>query len=184
MKLTDTAGLRDNSSDTIEIEGIKLVESVLEQSNLILVLNDISESEDYSESLYNQLKEKYSDRKVLLLQNKVDLVDKEQNNTDETFYISAKMNEGIDSLRILIGSEAEKSADRINDILVNKRHAELLAKAAESLENAREALEIFTENEIIAIDIKDAARTLGDIVGDTWDEDVLNNIFSRFCIGK
>ncbi len=184
VKLTDTAGLREDSSDTIEIEGIKLVESVLEQSNLILVLNDISESENHSESLHNQLKEKYSDRKVLLLQNKVDLVETAQKNSDEVFFISAKLNEGVDSLRNLIGTEAEKSADRINDILVNKRHAELLSKAAESLENARNALEIFTENEIIAIDIKDAARTLGDIVGDTWDEDVLNNIFSRFCIGK
>ncbi len=184
VKLTDTAGLRDSSSDMIEIEGIKLVESVLEQSNLILVLNDLSETENHSERLYAQLKEKYPDRKVLLLQNKLDLVDINPVNTEKTFFISAKNNEGIDSLRKVIGDEALKSADRINDILINKRHAELLSKAAESLENAGQALELYTENEIIAIDIKDAARTLGDIVGDTWDEDVLNNIFSRFCIGK
>ncbi len=184
VKLTDTAGLRDSSSDMIEIEGIKLVESVLEQSNLILVLNDMSESENHSERLYAQLKEKYPDRKVLLLHNKLDLVDINPVNIGNTFYISAKHNEGIDSLRKVIGDEALKSADRINDILINKRHAELLSKAADSLENSGQALELYTENEIIAIDIKDAARTLGDIVGDTWDEDVLNNIFSRFCIGK
>ncbi len=184
VKLTDTAGLREDSKDLIEIEGIRLVESVLEQSNLILVLNDVSESVKHSDSLYRRLKEKYSDRKVLLLQNKVDLVNITQCNDDETYFISAKLNEGVDTLRRTIGDEAEKSADRITDILINKRHAELLTKAAESLQNALNALDIYTENEIIAIDIKEAAQILGDIVGDTWDEDVLNTIFSRFCIGK
>jgi tRNA modification GTPase len=184
VKLTDTAGLREDSKDLIEIEGIRLVESVLEQSNLILVLNDVSESVNHSDSLYQRLKEKYSDRKVLLLQNKVDLVNITHSNDEETYFISAKLNEGVDTLRRTIGDEAEKSADRITDILINKRHAELLTKAAESLQNALNALDIYTENEIIAIDIKEAAQILGDIVGDTWDEDVLNTIFSRFCIGK
>jgi tRNA modification GTPase len=188
IRLTDTAGLRA-TENIIEIEGIKLVETVLEQSDLIFIINDMSISPDHSDKLLNRIKLKFSNSKVYLLQNKIDKVDSGKLETIPKEYeneirISAKKGIGIDLLKDILEREASQSIDRTKDILVNQRHAKLLRQASSELENALIAVNSNLENEIIAIDIRSSAKTLGDITGDTWNEDVLNNIFSRFCIGK
>jgi len=188
IRLTDTAGMRP-SENIIEIEGIKLVETVMEQSDLILIINDISISADHSDKLLKSIKTKYTKSKVYLLQNKIDKVEQEIINlmppvNDNEIRISAKIGIGIDALKEALEKEALQSIDRTKDILVNQRHALLLRQSISELNNALTAIESKLENEIIAIDIRSAAKTLGEITGDTWNEDVLNNIFSRFCIGK
>ncbi|MCL5990743.1 MAG: tRNA uridine-5-carboxymethylaminomethyl(34) synthesis GTPase MnmE [Bacteroidetes bacterium] len=188
IRLTDTAGLRP-SENIIEIEGIKLVETVMEQSDLILIINDISISPGNSDKLLKTIKAKYTNSKAYLLQNKIDKVDSAQLDTlspesENEIRISAKKGIGVDTLKEILEKEASQSIDRTKDILVNQRHALLLRQSALELSNALTAIESNLENEIIAIDIRSSAKTLGEITGDTWDEDVLNNIFSRFCIGK
>ena len=188
IRLTDTAGLHP-TENIIEIEGIKLVETVLEHSDLILIINDISISPGHSDKLFNSIKTKYPNSKVYLLQNKIDNVDSDKLDTmpPETvneIRISAKKGIGIDTLKEVLEKKASQSIDRTKDILVNQRHALLLRQSASDLSDALTAIESKLENEIIAIDIRSTAKTLGEITGDTWDEDVLNNIFSRFCIGK
>ncbi len=186
VRITDTAGLRE-SEDIVEIEGIKLVDSVLKRSNMILIINDASFSFANSDSLYKKILKKYSDTKVILLQNKIDLIEStiKTNLADKkTLLISAKKARGLDQLKEKIKIEAEKSIEMVQDVLINRRHAELLKESSEHLSRAVEAIDAGFENEIISIDIKYAAEIFGKITGENFSEEALNNIFSRFCIGK
>lgn len=184
VKIIDTAGIRD-TDDIIELEGIKLVLSVLEQSNMILVINDVSVSLSNSDSLYHVLKQKYPEKEIILINNKIDLIKDNFNITNfDAVYISAKKNVGIEQLKARIENSAAKSTERINDVLINQRHALLLTKAVGELNQALDAINAGLENELIAIDIRRAIKTLGEITGESWSEEILNNIFSQFCIGK
>ncbi len=183
VRLADTAGLRE-TGDIIELEGIKMVLNILEQSNMILIINDMSVSISNSEKLVKSLKIEYPGKKILLVQNKIDKVEEFDINDFEAVYISAKKSIGLDQLKNRIGSEAKKSSERVKDILINQRHSLLLKQAAKELENAIAAIENGFENELIAIDIRRAIKTFGEITGESWNEEILNNIFSKFCIGK
>lgn len=177
FKLVDTAGLRE-SQDIIEIQGIQLVETILEQSQLILVLNDISNGINNSNELYNKIKTKYSN--TILIQNKIDLTDLET----EAISISAKDNIGIDKLKNILLQNAENSIERVNDALINQRQKSLLEQIVVHLENAEESINIEMENEVIAIDLRSAIKIIGEITGEAWNEEILDAIFSDFCIGK
>lgn len=179
VRLIDTAGLRE-TEDIIEIAGIKLVESVLEQSNLVIVLNDASRGVEQSDELYRTLKQKYPNSEFILVQNKCDLLDKQLDGIS----ISAKTGEGIEQITEKIKSAAKNSIDRINDVLINKRHADLLRRTSDEIQRGIDAIDANMQNEIIAIDIRNATNTLGEITGDRWNEEVLAEIFSGFCIGK
>lgn len=187
IKIIDTAGLRE-SEDLIEIEGIKLVQSVLKQSDLILVINDSSVAESNSNDLIAKLKAEFTHAKYVVVQNKIDLLTQANTdafiNSEAAVYISAKQKIAIDSLKDVIHSIAEASVNRVQDVLVNARHALLLEKTADILKTASEQITIGADSVLIAYDIRTAAKTLGEITGESWNQDVLNNIFSRFCIGK
>ncbi len=182
IRITDTAGIRE-ANDIIEIEGIKMVESVLEQSNLIIILNDLSISIDASNAIYSRLIDKYPQTKIVLVQNKIDLA-QDVNLSEIGIGISAKSGKGVDKLKSIIEKEALKSTERIEDVLINQRQAQLLLQSSKDLENALNSYEIGMENEIISIDIRQASKRLGEITGESWSEEVLNNIFANFCIGK
>lgn len=179
VRLIDTAGLRE-TEDIIEIAGIKLVESVLEQSNLVLVLNDASKGVNSSDELHISLKEKYPNSEFMLVQNKSDLVDDQS----EGVFVSAKTGDGVEQITNKIKSASKNSIDRINDVLINKRHADLLRRASFEIQRGIDAIDNNMENEIISIDIRNSTNTLGEITGDQWNEEVLAEIFSGFCIGK
>jgi len=182
VRVIDTAGLRD-TDDIIEIEGIKMVESVLEQSNMILVLNDITESPRHSNKLLQELQEKFPGHDTILLQNKVDkagTVDLKE----DVLQISAKQGTGLDEVRSMISAKAKESTERVQDILINQRQSILLNKVVKELDAALDACKAGLDNTAISIDIRRAAKTLGEITGEIWSEEILNNIFSRFCIGK
>ncbi|MFA7327700.1 MAG: tRNA uridine-5-carboxymethylaminomethyl(34) synthesis GTPase MnmE [Candidatus Kapaibacterium sp.] len=179
VRLIDTAGLRE-TEDIIEIAGIKLVESVLEQSNLVLVLNDASKGFNQSDELYASLKEKYPNSEFILVQNKSDLVV----SNAEGVFVSAKTGDGIEKVTDKIKSASKSSIDRLNDVLINKRHADLLRRTSSEIQRGIDAIDANMQNEIIAIDIRNATNTLGEITGDRWNEEVLAEIFSGFCIGK
>lgn len=177
FKIVDTAGIRE-SQDIIEIEGIKLVESILEKSELILIINDINEGVNYSQDLYKNLKSKYDN--VFLIQNKIDL-----NNIENEFIsISAKNNSGIQELKNFLFEKANSSISRVNDALINERQKSLLEQIIVNLDNALQSVELDMENELIAIDIRSAIKIIGEITGESWNEEVLAAIFSDFCIGK
>jgi tRNA modification GTPase len=185
IKLIDTAGIRQ-TTDIIEIEGIKFVESLLEQSNLILVLNDASISMDNSNNLYNELNKRYTSANTLLIQNKIDKIINIGNfeKTENEIYISAKLGTGIDKLTKVISENAIKSISREQDILLNLRHYAILENVKKNLEDALKSINDNMGNEFIAIDIRSALNHLGELTGEVYNEEILNNIFSKFCIGK
>ena len=183
IKLYDTAGLRD-SKDIIEIEGIKFVETLIEQSNLIIFLNDIYEGRDHSDVLINKITRKYPKIPIIIVHNKIDLVNDIYFDTDKEIFISSIKGIGIQNLQNYIYKIAKESADRINDILINQRHISLLELTKISLMDALKSLQYNMENEIIAIDIRKAVKYLGEMTGESWNEEVLYHIFSKFCIGK
>ncbi len=184
VKIIDTAGLR-HTKDIIEIEGVRIAYELFRQSNLIIILNDISLGKNHSDSLEHSIKEMFPENEVLLVQNKIDKIDiKSFSNDKNRVYISAKFDDGIEKIRDIIKDKVTTSTDAVNDILINQRHRILLTNAEASLKNALNAIDNEFENETIAIDIRDAANNLGMITGEQWDENVLNNIFSSFCIGK
>jgi tRNA modification GTPase len=182
IKLFDTAGLRD-SSDIIEIEGIKLVNSVINQCNLICVLNDSTISKDNSDKLIAKLQKEYIGKKILLLQNKIDASEVQKRN-DEEFLISAKYDRGIDELKDFLASEVKKSSERVTDILLNQRQYLILQDIKTYLMNSLSSLDSNMDNSFIAFDIRNAIKKLGELTGEIYSEDILNNIFSKFCIGK
>lgn len=184
VKLVDTAGLR-STSDVIEIEGIQMGESLLAQSNMIIILNDLTNGLHFSDKLFKEMVERYPNSNVLLVHNKMDLYDGDMvNSQEDAFFISAKFGTGIDKLKEKIYHTARKDIGSQKDVLVSQRHYLLLQQAKGELQNALESVRKGLGNELIAVDLRRAVKTLGEIIGESWSEEVLNNIFSRFCIGK
>lgn len=182
VKLFDTAGIRD-TDDIVEIVGIKLVESVIKQSNLIFVINDASNDVNYSDKLFDEIKQKYENKTYYLLQNKVDISPTKPRNIEE-IEISAKTEINLNTVKDVIAKIAKQSISRVNDILVNERQYNLLKQINIDLTNARQSIENNYQNEFIAIDVRNAIKKLGELTGEIYNEDILNQIFSSFCIGK
>lgn len=184
IRLFDTAGIRA-TPDTIEMHGIRLTTSLIEQSNLVLVVNDASLGMDHSDDLVADLTPRLGQRPLRILQNKIDLVDDDGvHGRPQDLPISTLRGHGIASLRELLASYARTSTEGITDVLVNARQAALLRSIADSLRSARAGVADGLSNDYIAVDVRSAIRALGDIVGETWSPDILDTIFSRFCIGK
>jgi tRNA modification GTPase len=185
----DTAGFR-SSEDQIEIEGIKLAHSLLDQCNLILIINDSSMGVKHSETLLQRLQEQFPESAFALVQNKTDKENStfanEVQNSEALpiFGISALTGTGITELKSFLVSKASHDMEHAGSTLINARHVHLLKLASLSLEAALEAVEVAPSNEFIAIDVREALRKIGEITGDSWSEDVLDHVFSRFCIGK
>ena len=181
FRLYDTAGLRV-SEDEIEKEGVTRSREVVKNSDLVLYINDVEQngSEDILEEIYS-LNEK---SKVVRVLNKIDLGNKKNINAD--IYISALNGDGIDKLFLKLkemvfenSNYSEKSA-----IVSNLRHFNCLMNSKTFLENAKESINNKLSGEFISVDLRNAANSLGEIIGEVTSEDILNNIFMKFCIGK
>ena len=181
FRLFDTAGIRI-SEDTIEKEGILRSQETVRTADVVIFLEDVEQSE--SRDLYLDLLNFTSPNKILKVLNKIDLFKESPKPTDVK--ISAKTGEGIENLfiklkEIAIGSESytEKTA-----IVTNLRHHNCLKKSRENLINARESILKKMSGEFISVDLRNAEMNLAEIIGEMTSEDILNNIFMKFCIGK
>lgn len=179
VRLFDTAGIRE-TEDEIEIEGLKMSRRIIEQADMIILINDISKGIDNSINIQNTLKLNYADKEIIYLQNKIDLVD----NKTEEIGVSAKTCDGVEVLKQKIYNHALKSTERITDVLINQRHAELLNKSAEYIEKAMQEIENEVDDTIIAYELRKAIWKLEEITGERYSEEILNTIFDGFCIGK
>lgn len=185
VKLIDTAGMRD-TDDIIEMDGIKLAERVVRQADLILLINDISGGLENSDKLFKYLDDKFPEINIKIIQNKIDkgnINEANSRNTDKYIFISAKNSIGIEDLTNYISDLYRESVNSNQNILINDRHRALLIKVIEELHNTEDALKN-KANELAAINIRNAANLFGEITGESFSEEVLNSIFSQFCIGK
>ncbi len=181
FRLYDTAGIRV-SEDEIEKEGVLRSREVVRNSDLVLFINDVEqdEAQDILEEIYS-LNDK---SKVIEVLNKIDLGNEKNLHAD--IFISALNGQGIDELFVKLKEKvfensnySEKSA-----IVSNLRHFNCLKNANVYLENAKESVTNKLSGEFISVDLRNAANSLGEIIGEVTSEDILNNIFSKFCIGK
>lgn len=184
VHLSDTAGIR-LTDDNIELQGISLTRSVIEQSDALVVVNDVAADVLLSDALVSDLAANYPDRPLLLVQNKIDALDTSfKCRSAMELVCSARTGEGVAEVRNALIQMVREQSGRSTDVLINARQALLLGSISASLSSALRSLVGGQSQEVLAVDIRDAIRLLGDISGETWNQDVLDTVFSRFCIGK
>ena len=173
----DTAGIRE-SEDSIETLGVGLSKRVLEESDLLLFVLDGSDITDADDEIYSLIK----DKNHIVAVNKTDKIDIKDNRAD--IYVSAKTGESLDELKDLIYEKSVGSGLDLNgDFLCEERHFVALNRAKEKLEFAKSMIGS-VPLDILAIDVKDGWDALGEISGKTATEEIINDIFSKFCVGK
>ena len=185
IRITDTAGIRD-TEDMVEKIGVERSKEKIEEADLVILMLDTSrELDDEDKVIIDSVR----DKKYLALLNKVDLeckLSKEFiDSLDRKIEISAKTGFGIENLKEEIKNlffNGEIDSESL--IISNTRHKQALYR---SLENCNLALEKLNLNEyldLISIYVTSAMKALGEITGDELEEDLLNKIFSEFCVGK
>ncbi|MFQ6618284.1 MAG: tRNA uridine-5-carboxymethylaminomethyl(34) synthesis GTPase MnmE [Fidelibacterota bacterium] len=188
-RLVDTAGIRQ-TRDLVEKMGLQRTERYMEKADLIILIIDCSK--DPSNEEYEFLK-RVGEKNFLIALNKIDLcrgeISKEiySLTEDKNFVrISALKRWGIKELADMIFEKTVGSMTINHDSLVitKLRHREALENARKSLKRAIKSLSEKVPSEYVTVDLRESLNFLGEIIGEVTTEDILNNIFSRFCIGK
>lgn len=184
LRLYDTAGFRE-SSDAIEVEGIALARSVVEQCHVVAVVNDLTEGQEHSDELAAALRRQFITIRLLMLQNKSDLVTPlPPRRGEDEFILSARTGEGIDELLAALERIVTDSCAELDVALINERHVASLRAIEQAIESALLALDNLLPGECIALDLRTAVEELSTLIGEQWTNDVLDRIFAQFCIGK
>ncbi len=188
FRLIDTAGIRDNSNDSIESIGIERSLDKMRKADVVIYLFDVNELS--SKELLLMMKEMEAEGiKYLLAGNKIDVAN--TNDLGEKFaeipilFISASQKKHIDTLKqrlvdVVIGGEIQTEGT----IVSNARHYEALRMVNESLKEIKSAMEQQISSDLLSLDIRRCLYYLGEITGEITNEDQLDYIFSKFCIGK
>ena len=183
FRFIDTAGIR-KTDDTIENLGIEKTINHANKSSIIIYLIDASQNIDNQlDNIKNLSKE--NQKKIIKVINKIDLNKNLDISTSEHILISAKENFGTDELKNRIYDFTNLNAlDNNNTIVTNQRHYEQLKKTLSELKIAIEGLNNGLSGDLLAINIKQSLFHLGLITGEVTTDDLLSNIFGKFCIGK
>ncbi len=187
FSLTDTAGLR-NTEDVIEAEGVKRSQKALQNADLIVYLKDLSKKVTTAERKdIARIQQNAGESPFVLIGTKNDIaiaVEDERINYD--LKISALKNEKIQPLKKLMKQRAleNKRYDDESLLVTSSRHRDALQKAQKDVNSALQALNKGLTGDFLSIDLRSALNELGTITGEITNEDVLDSIFSRFCIGK
>ncbi len=181
LNLIDTAGVR-KSSDVVEKIGIEKSLSLIDEAELILLVLDSSEELTKEDKF---LLDKTKDKKRIVIMNKDDLKNNNKYN-ENVIRISAKTNQGIDLIKDKIKELFNVGAFLNKNLtyFTNVRQITLLKQAIESLNDAYQGVLNNSEIDMIEIDLKLAWERLGDIIGANYTEELIDNLFSRFCLGK
>ncbi len=184
FRLMDTAGIRE-TSETIESLGIARSQEKIQRSRMVIALSDGSNDQQLQEDRkwVSELRRIHPDKFIVWIANKADLGSAVEG-VDQS--LSALTGEGIDALKESMSKRIKKDFDVNQETIVsNVRHWEALYQTANSLKRVTEGLEQRVPADLVALDLRAAMRTLGNITGEIeMDTDILGAIFSRFCIGK
>ena len=168
--LSDTAGLRDIEED-VESEGVERARREMEAADLIVYLFDLGK--DSPDNLEGD--------GLILIGNKTDLYPDSRAGCD--LKISALKGKGLSKLKQMITGKALNGSFE-GSVIANERHLNAFRGASSNIESAIRISKAEGETELMALEVREAASLLGDIIGEGVTEEVLQNIFSRFCIGK
>lgn len=183
LNIIDTAGIR-KTEDTVEKIGVEKSLSIIDTADLIIyILNNNEEITEEEKELLNKIK----DKKKIIVVNKIDLETRlDKKILDSYIEISVKENIGVNKIK-----EEIKRLFSIGDIITNDvtylsnaRSIALLKKSLKSINEAEEEITINSPIDIVELSLKDAWSSLGEIIGETYTEELLDELFSRFCLGK
>lgn len=193
FRFIDTAGIRE-TTDTIESLGIERTFQKLAQASIVLWVIDIRTPIHQLESLAATILPKTEDKQLILIFNKADLLSPEEliqkqellsHLTASRLYISAKAQTNTEQIQQLLIKAANLPDIGQNDIIVtNLRHYEALTHAHESISRVLNGLAQQISGDFLSQDIRECMHYLGEITGQISNDEILGNIFGRFCIGK
>ena len=177
FRIIDTAGIRE-TEDVVESMGIERSLKAMEKADILLLLFDNEQDRKIMETLVNELPD---DKKKVWVQTKIDL--EGTSRLADSWGISAKTGEGLDELKAQL-IDLARVVSQADSTLTNVRHFEQLTKTYLALEDVLEGLSVQVTGDFLAQDIRMALHHLGEITGTITTDDLLANIFSKFCIGK
>ena len=188
LNVVDTAGIR-NTEDIVEKIGVSRAMDAAEDADLIIYVVDGSRNLDENDY---QIMEFIKDRKAVVLLNKSDLdlvvsLDEiREKSGHEIISISAKKEMGIDKLEEEIKALFYEGEIDFNDqiLVTNVRHAQALKEAYDSIKMVKQSIEDEMPEDFYSIDLMNAYEKLGSIIGEAVEDDLVNEIFSKFCMGK
>ena len=189
IKIVDTAGIRE-TGDVVEKMGVEKSKAYAETADLVIMMLDGSRPlEEEDKEILSFIRGK----KTIVLLNKVDLAQKlsleelaEYVPQEQILFISVKENDGFDALldalkNMFLDGHTATAEDAM---LGNTRHKDALYRAKEAMEHCMETITMRMPEDFISMDLQDANRALGEITGDTSDEEIIDRIFTKFCLGK
>jgi len=199
FRFIDTAGLRQ-TSDSIESIGIEKTFEKIGQAYIVLYVIDADQDLKEIDRLAGKIKKRLvsGERELVILLNKIDFLSDEKlsdlsdpgkfknlDKNDRVLQISASYGNNIDKLAGLLVDLVKQREGHENDVVItNARHFEALSEAGQAMERVSEGLKSGLATDLIAQDIRQALHNLGEITGEVTTDEILGNIFSKFCIGK
>ncbi len=180
VNIIDTAGIHD-TADFVEKIGVEKSKQLINKADIILFVTDSSKPETSEDAHIFSLIE---NKPYLKIANKADIANLNQTANDKTVVVSSVTGKGIEELKERIYKQfASPTVVESGVIITNARHLQSLKNAKENIENA--LTDIYNETlDLISIDLKLAYSALGEITGNTTGEDIIDAIFSKFCLGK
>lgn len=185
VKIVDTAGIRE-TEDVVEKIGVEKSKEKINEADLIILMLDLSRELDTEDK---EIIEYIKDKKYIVLLNKTDLSRKLQDESikdlKNIIEISAKTGMGIDQLKLKVKDLFFSGEIKTTEVMItNSRHKEALYRSKERCAAALYTLTSGISIDLASIDLRSAWIHLGEITGETLDEDIIDKIFSEFCIGK
>ncbi len=186
LRISDTAGLHDATNDIVELEGIRRTQNELAQADHILLL--IDDSQGLTEQDRKILAELPANKPLTIIRNKIDKSGHLTQLTEEegypTLYLSAKSGDGLELLQQHLYQAVGFHPEEEGVFIARRRHLDALARARQSIVNGYDCLSGMGAGELLAEELRLAQNALGEITGTFTTEDLLDHIFSSFCIGK
>jgi len=194
FRFIDTAGIRD-TADEVEKIGINRTFKKIDQASIIIWMIDTTHFNAEIEYIADKIVPKTRNKKLIIVFNKIDKISQEEQQileeeflpevSAERIYLSAKYKKNTEKLENALLKAADLPELNNDDVIItNLRHYEALTKALESVERVIKGLKTKLSGDFIAQDIRECMHYLGEITGEITTDEVLGNIFKKFCIGK
>lgn len=193
FRFIDTAGIRD-TKDKIESMGIERTFQKIEQAAIVLWILDCTQLSEHIEWLTDKIEQRAEGKKIILVFNKIDKIVEEEREVlnqlfeqfkGERIYISAKNRLHTDKLEKALVKAAQLPEVQPGDVVVNNiRHYEALQNALKAIQRVTVGLETGISGDFLSQDIRECMHFLGEITGQISNDEILGNIFGKFCIGK
>ena len=193
FRFIDTAGIR-NTKDKVENMGIERTYQKIEQASIVLWLIDCTQVSEHIEWLTDRIAKRAEGKKIILVFNKIDKIAEDEREVlgelfeqfeGERIYISARNKINTDKLQKALVEAAQLPEIHPGDVVVNNvRHFEALQNAQKAINRVITGLDSGISGDFLSQDIRECMHFLGEITGQISNDEILGNIFGKFCIGK